>query len=273
MEDSRISVRPPFLAAPDFQQDGVIQSLQKLSRTALYPGPLAISLFGVRRAATARPRFFTPAADIIDVTGDDIPDRNFPQYIDADQVLETYSGIDFASSNSLMGRDFTHVAYADLAVGNVVNSFNSGIFKTTHPISLEGLREPTAQYIIVHKSDDGSSDAVRGYASCHAVLLLHPRFLTFLPSPDGARRSAVLLSETAIRIRGYPSVLAEVATMYQVTLAGPSSRLQLTTAVVPGPLVYRSMESQRKEETLMEKLINVLFVLFRGDAGEVASFV
>jgi hypothetical protein len=54
--------------------------------------------------------------------------------------------------------------------------------------------------------------------------------------------------------------------MYQVTLAGQSSRLQLATAAVPGPLVYRSMESQRKEETLIEKL-NALFVLFRGDIG------
>ena len=93
--------------------------------------------------------------------------------MDADQVLETYSGIDFASSNSLMGRAFKHVACEDLAVGNVVNSFNAGIFGAAHPISLESLREPTAQYIIVHKSDDGSSDAVRGYASCHAVALLH----------------------------------------------------------------------------------------------------
>ena len=77
--------------------------------------------------------------------------------MDADQVLETYSGIDFASSNSLMGRAFTHVACEDLAVGNVVNSFNAGIFGAAHPISLESLRVPTAQYIIVHKSDDGSS--------------------------------------------------------------------------------------------------------------------
>ena len=60
--------------------------------------------------------------------------------------------------------------------------------------------------------------------------------------------------------------------MYQVTLAGPSSRLQLAAAAVPGPLVYRSMESQRKEETLIAKL-NALFVLFRGDAGAVAAFV
>jgi hypothetical protein len=164
---------------------------------------------------------------------------------------------------------FTHIAYADLAVGNVVNSFNAGNFGTTHPISLECLREPTAQYIIVRKSDDGSSDAVRGYASCHAVTLLHPNFLTFLFASDGARRSVVVLSETAIRTRGYPSILAEVATMYQFTLAGPSSRLQLAAAAVPGPLVYRSMESQRKEETLIEKL-NALFVLFRGDAGAVA---
>ena len=111
-----------------------------------------------------------------------------------------------------MGRVFTHVAYEDLAVGNVVNSFNTGIFGTTHLMSLESLREPTAQYIIVHKSVDGSLDAVRGYASCHdAVALLHPKFLTFLPSPDGARRSVVLLSETAIHTCGYPFVFAEVA--------------------------------------------------------------
>jgi hypothetical protein len=134
----------------------------------------------------------------------------------------------------------------------------------------ECLREPTAQYIIVHKSDDGSSDAVRGYASCHAVTLLHPKFLTFLFAPDGARRSVVVLSEIAIRTRGYSSILAEVVTMYQVTLAGPSSRLQLAAAAIPGPLVYRSMESQRKEETLIEKL-NALFVLFRGDARRSCS--
>ena len=103
-------------------------------------------------------------------------------------------------------------------------------------------------------------------------MLLHPKFLTFLPSVDGARRSVVLLSETAIRSRGYPSVLTEVAATYQVTLSGPSSRLQLPAAAVPGPLVYRSMKSLRKEKTLMEKL-NALFVLFRGDAGAIAAFV
>ena len=142
--------------------------------------------------------------------------------------------------------------------------------------SIPGISEQLIQCLWktygVHKSDDGSSDAVRGYTSCHVVALLHPKFLTFLPSSVGARRSVVLLSETAIRTRGYPSVLAEVAMLYQVALAGPSSRLQLTAAVVPGPLVYRSMESQRKEETLLEKL-NALFVLFRGDAGAVAAFV
>ena len=105
------------------------------------------------------------------------------------------------------------------------------------------------------------------------MALLHPKFLTFLPSPDGAHRSVVLLSETAIRTRGYPSVLAEVATTHQVTLAGPSSRLQLAAAAVPGPLVYRSMESQRKEETFLMEKLNALFVLFRGDAGAVAAFV
>ena len=45
-------------------------------------------------------------------------DRIFPQYMDADKVLETYGGI--ASSNSLMGCAFTHIAYEDLAVGNVI---------------------------------------------------------------------------------------------------------------------------------------------------------
>ena len=247
VEDSRISVRPPFLAAPDFQQEWRYTIREEVKPDCSVSGT-SRDLPIRRRAATARPSF-TPAADIIDVTGDDIPDRIFPQYIDADQVLTTYSGIDFAFSNSLMDRAFiTHVAYADLAVGNVVNSFNAGNFGTTHPISLECLRELTAQYIIVHKSDDGSSDAVRGYASCHAATLLHQKFLTFLFAPDGARRSVVVLSETAIRTRGYPSVLAEVATMYQVTLAGPSSRLQLAATAVPGPLVYRSMESQRKED-------------------------
>ena len=123
---------------------------------------------------------------------------------------------------------------------------------------------PTAQYVIVHKSEDGSSDAVRGYTSCQAVALLHPQFLTFLPSQDGARRTVVLLSETAIRTRGYPAALTEVAATYQVTLTGPSPRLQLSAAAASGPLVYRSMESQCREETLIEKL-NALFVLFRGE--------
>ena len=268
-DNSRFPVRPPFLAASNVQQEWRYtipdEAKPDGSASETSRGPPTR-----RKVATTRPHF--PAADIIDVTGDDVPDQIFPQYADADQVLESYGGVDFASSHSLMGRAFTHVAYEDLAVGNVVNSFNAGVFGATHPLSLENLRAPTAQYIIVHKSDDGSSDAVRGYASCHATMLLHPKFLTFLLAPDGARRSVVVLSETAIRTRGYPSILAEVATMYQVILVGPSSRLQLAVAAAPGPLVYRSMESQRKEETLIEKL-NALFVLFRGDAGAVAAFV
>jgi hypothetical protein len=96
-ENSRIPLRPPFLTASDFQQEWRYIILEEVK--------LDCSVFGTsrdlpirRRTATARPSF-TPAADIIDVTGDDIPDRIFPQYIDANQVLETYSGIDFASSN------------------------------------------------------------------------------------------------------------------------------------------------------------------------------
>ena len=149
-ENSRIPLRPPFLTASDFQQEWRYTIPNEVKRDCSVSGTSRDPPIR-RRMATARP-IFTPAADIINITGDDIPDRIFPQYIDADQVLESYSGIDFASSNSLIGRAFTHVAYADLAVGNVVNSFNAGIFGTTHPISLEGLREPTAQYIIVHKS-------------------------------------------------------------------------------------------------------------------------
>ena len=115
-----------------------------------------------------------------------MPDRIFPQYTDADQVLESYGGIDFVSSHSLMGRAFTHVAYEDLAVGNVVNSFNAGVFGTTYPYPISLENRLTAQYIIIHKSDDGSSDVVRGYASCHVMTLLDPKFLTFLLAPDGA---------------------------------------------------------------------------------------
>jgi hypothetical protein len=158
--------------------------------------------------------------------------------MDADQVLETYSGIDFASSNSLMGRAFTHVACEDLAVGNVVNSFNAGIFGAAHPISLSG--ELTRTDCTVHYC----SQVGRRFVGCGPWLRVlpcggastHPKFLTFLLSPDGARRSVV-------RTRRYPSVLAEVVKMYQVALVGPSSRLQLAAAAVPGPLVYRSMES------------------------------
>ena len=157
-EDSRIPVRPPFLAAPDFQQEWRRYTIpEEVKPDCIASG--ATRDLPIRR--TARPSF-APAADIIDVTGDDVPDPIFPQYMDADQVLETYGGIDFASSNSLMGRAFTHVAYENLAVGNVVNSFNAGIFGTTHPLSLESLRKPTAQYIIINKSDNNSSDAVRG---------------------------------------------------------------------------------------------------------------
>ena len=138
--------------------------------------------------------------------------------MDADQVLELYDGVDFASAGPLLGRAFSHASYDELAVGNVINSFKTATFGNTHPMSLEGLREPTAQYVIVHKSEDGSSDAVRGYTSGHAVAFLHQQFLTFLPSQDGARRTVVLLSETAIRTRGYPAALTEVAATYQGTL-------------------------------------------------------
>ena len=265
-EDSRIPVRPPFLAASDFQQEWRYTITDEIKPDCIASGA-SRGLPIRRRTTTARPSF-SPAADIIDVTGDDVPDRIFPQYMDADQVLESCGGIDFASSHSLMGRAFTHVVlYEDLAVGNMVISFNAGDFVTTYPISLENLREPTAQYIIFYKSDDGSSDAVRGYASCHAVALLHPKFLTFLPAAR-PRWCAPIRCRT--QRDGNPSVLAEMVTMYQVTLASPSSRLQLAAVAVPGPLVYRPMESQHKEETLMEKL-NALFVLFHQLTGAISA--
>jgi hypothetical protein len=39
-----------------------------------------------RRRSTAGP-IFAPVTEIIDITGDDTPDRLFPQYVDASQVL------------------------------------------------------------------------------------------------------------------------------------------------------------------------------------------
>ena len=105
-EDSRISVRPPFLAAPDFQQEWRYTIPEEVKPDCSVSGTSRDPPIR-RRTATARPSF-TPAADIIDVTGDDIPDRIFPQYIDANQVLETYSGINFASSNSLINGSCFH---------------------------------------------------------------------------------------------------------------------------------------------------------------------
>ena len=236
-----------------------------------------------RRSAVGRN--FVPAEDIIDVTGDDdvlddLPlgmpaaayhDQFFPQYVDASHVLTDYADVDF-SSDALMGRAFSPIAYADLTVGNVVNSF--GLRNNTDPLSLANLLDPVAQYIIVNKAEDGSTDAVRGYTSCPAVAHFHPKFLTFVPIPGGVRQSVVLLSETPIRTRGYPPALNEVAKTYHVTLTGPSPHpQQLLATTAPSTLVYRSMESQqRKEETMMEKL-NALLVLFRGDVAAVAEFV
>jgi len=83
-EDSRIAIRPPFLAAHDFQQEWRYTIPEDFkpdciaSETSRDP-PIR------RRSTTARPSF-VPAVDIIDVTGDDAPDRIFPQYMDADQA-------------------------------------------------------------------------------------------------------------------------------------------------------------------------------------------
>ena len=123
-EDSRIPVRPPFLAASDFHQEWRYTIPDEIKPDCIASGA-SRGLPIRRRTTTARPSF-SPVADIIDVTGDDVPDRIFPQYMDADQVLESYGRIDFVSSHSLMGRAFTHVvAYEDLAVGNMVISFNA----------------------------------------------------------------------------------------------------------------------------------------------------
>jgi hypothetical protein len=126
-EDSRIPVRPPFLAASDIQQEWRYTIPDEIKPDCI-ASRASRGLPIRRRTTTARPSF-SPAADIIDVTGDDVPDRILPQYMDADQVLESYGGIDFVSAfHSLKGRAFTHVACEDLAVGNVVNSFNAGVF-------------------------------------------------------------------------------------------------------------------------------------------------
>ena len=66
------------------------------------------------------------------------------QYMDADQVLEPYDGVDFASAGPLLGHAFSHAfPHDELAVGNVINSFKTATFGNTHPMSLEGLHELT----------------------------------------------------------------------------------------------------------------------------------
>ena len=117
-------------------------------------------------------------------------------------MLIDYADVDF-SSDTLMGRAFSPIAYADLTVGNVVNSF--GLPNNDDPLSLANLLDPVAQYIIVNKAEDGSTDAVRGYTSCPAVAHFHPKLLTFVPIPGGVRQSVVLLSETPIRTRAWLS--------------------------------------------------------------------
>ncbi len=51
---SRITVRPHISPLQIFSKNGVMQSPKKLSRTALHPGPLAVSLFGVDRQQHVR---------------------------------------------------------------------------------------------------------------------------------------------------------------------------------------------------------------------------
>ena len=78
-------VCPPFLAASDFQQEWRYTIPDEIKPDCI------VSARGLpiwRRTTTARPSF-SPAADIIDVIGDYVPDRIFPQYMDADQVLES----------------------------------------------------------------------------------------------------------------------------------------------------------------------------------------
>ena len=164
-------MRPPLLAAPTFPEEW---------RYTIPDGPLPDGIASAntrnpptrRRQAALGPRIAAIAADIIDVTGDDVPDRLFPQYADASHVLADYGGINFAS-DVLMGRAFSQVAYSELAVGNVVNAFG---LRDKNLVSLGNLLDPVAQYIIVNKSEDGSSDAIRGYVSCTAVAHLHPKF-------------------------------------------------------------------------------------------------
>ena len=75
-DNSRIPVRPPFLAASDVQQEWRYtipdEAKPDCSASGASRGPPIR-----RKAATTRPSF-SPAADIIDVTGDDVPDQIFP---------------------------------------------------------------------------------------------------------------------------------------------------------------------------------------------------
>ena len=85
-EDSRITVRPPScLAAPDFQHEWRYTIPEEVKPDCIASG--ASRGLPIRRRPTTARSSFAPAAAIIDVTGDDVPERTFPQYMDADQVL------------------------------------------------------------------------------------------------------------------------------------------------------------------------------------------
>ena len=143
-----------------------------------------------------------------------LPGLQFPLYVDASRVVSSYQDTDL-TTNPLFGRAYAHCDYEDLEVGNVVVVFNNALM----PV------EPIALYFVVHKLDDGSSDAIRGFVSCPAVATTHPKHITFMPhSVAGTRQSVIILSATAIRTRGYPPSLAAMAKLYLIPpLVGASS--------------------------------------------------
>ena len=108
-ENSRIPLRPPFLAASDFQQEWRYIIPEEV-KPDCSPGPLAISLFGVERQRRVR---VSRLQQILLSTSLAMTFPTVHRRRSSSRNLKWYR---FCLQQLLMGRAFTHVAYADLAV-------------------------------------------------------------------------------------------------------------------------------------------------------------
>ena len=191
-------------------------------------------------------------------------------------IVPAYLELSFPSA-ALPSRRYARELYVQLAVGQsiCVMGFNSDV------ISWESMMGPVVIYLVVHKLQDGSVDAVRAFVATADLAAAHPPWITFLPEveeADNVQNSVIILNESAIRMRVFPDSLGVAALTHQVTLTG-SVVLPLSPAIIlrapassAGPLLYDTTDSQLKRETREEKLVP-FFVAMRGDASAVATFV